>query len=73
MNLLTIKEGTLIKESEVGHNNFYYPFGEPYETPVEIEAVSLSWMDPSATGHYAYLTKNLDKNRVIWVAKQISR
>jgi hypothetical protein len=69
----TIQKGTLIRESERGHNNFFYPLGDEYEALVDMEVVTLSWVDPSAMNLQAYLTKNLDKNRVIWVAKQISR
>jgi hypothetical protein len=70
---ITIKKGTLIRESERGHNNFFYPFGEEYESLEDIQATTLPWIDPSANRLQAYLTKNLDKNRVIWVAKQTSR
>ena len=70
---ITIEKGTLIRESGKGHNNFFYPFGDEYEAPVDMHVVTLSWIDPSAKNLQAYLTKNLDKNRVIWVAKQISR
>ena len=69
----TIKKGTLIFESEQGHNNFYYPFGEPYESPTDLQVQTLAWIDPSAKNLQACHTKNLDKNRVIWVAKQLCK
>jgi hypothetical protein len=68
-----LKKGTLIRESEQGHNNFFYPFGDPYESPTELQIQTLAWIDPSSQSLQACLTKNLDKNRVIWVAKQLCR
>jgi|MDTB01.2.fsa_nt_gb hypothetical protein len=62
-----LKKGTLVRESEVGHNNFHYPTDLGYELTCNVEAQKLSWVAP--TEYYAYLTTNLTNNRVIWVEK----
>tara|TARA_Y100000592_G_C5247205_1_gene211102 strand:+ start:242 stop:484 length:243 start_codon:yes stop_codon:yes gene_type:complete len=76
-NLLVLKAGTLVRLSEMGHNNFYYPGETITKILVDCEVSALPWL--GSTNYVAITVPTLvlhkDKNdktiSVVWVSKEL--
>jgi|TARA_B100000941_G_scaffold277742_1_gene241497 hypothetical protein len=76
-NQLTLKAGTLVRLSEMGHNNFYYPGETTTKILVDCEVSTLPWL--GSPSHVAIKVPTLvlhedkrDKtNSVVWISKEL--
>lgn len=76
-NLLTIKAGTLVRLSEMGHNNFYYPGEITTKILVDCEVSTLPWLGSSTYVAIKVPTLVLHEDKkdktvsVVWISKEL--
>jgi hypothetical protein len=76
-NLVILKAGTLVRLSEMGHNNFYYPGSTTTKLLIDCEVSTLPWLGSSnfVAIKIPTLVLHEDTNdktiSVVWVSKQL--
>ena len=76
-NLLILKAGTLVRLSEMGHNNFYYPGDTTTKLLTDCEVLTLPWLGSSNFIAIKIPTLVLHKDvndktsSIVWVSKEL--
>ena len=76
-NSLVLKAGTIVRLSEMGHNNFYYPGDTIKKLLIDCEVFKLPWLGSSNFIAITVPTLVLHKDKndkttsVVWVSKEL--